>query len=167
MMLFKAVLTFLAIGTLWVNVLATPIPAIMHIRDPSDSQPAESGPVSSVLGHTGHSSDSQPAESGPVSSVLGRTDHSSDSQSAKSGPGSSALGRTGHSSDSDGGDRRGSNSAANERGRQRPPLVPGPVPGNWWQSIKRVLGGELPRSFSALSYRDLTFVFKSGGVHPW
>ena len=106
-MLSKAIITFLAIGALWVNVLATPIPARLE-RTGEDS-------------HSSLSSSPSPPPS-----------YDDPNDPVSQNPGLLAV-----------------------------ELPPRP---NLEESSSKgkklaIYGGELPRSFSALSYRDLTFVF--------
>ena len=118
-MFSKAVITFLAIGALWVNVLATPIPAGWGRagKDPYSRPPALYS-----------ESEGSPPTTPPTSYA--------DTDSHMSNPGVLAIG---------------------------PPPQPNLEESSSKGKKLAIYGGELPRSFSALSYRDLTFVFSVGG----
>ena len=138
-MFSKAVLTLLTIGALWLNVSATPIPATMHIRDPSDG--------SSTLTSSSYSM--------PPASA-----HSLSASSFTPSMPSSASHTT-----SDGTLRPPSRLSSGELIRYPPHTgLEETVQKPWWKPGLAMWGGELPRSFSALSYRDLTFVFSVAGV---
>ena len=108
-MFSKAVFTFLAIGALWVNVLAAPIPTIVTRANGGGYSPLPSYDASE------NSRPSTPSSFDPRPLVL----------------------------------------AGNHP-------VPSPEESrSKWK--KFAIAGELPRSFSALPYRDLTFVFSVGG----
>ena len=118
-MFSKVVLAFLAIGALWVNVSAIPIPTDPDFYPPSRAHPYIYPPDTEILNNP-----VPPYTARPIARPLPSTPQSSINR----------------------------------------PLPPVPVPGppRPLPSPPPKAGpskGELPQSFSALSYRDLTFVF--------
>ena len=154
-MFSKAVFTFLAIGALWVNISAIPIPIEVRASPPN--------PIAVLVNPTpGHVHFVEPL-SEPSSVGTGRRPTPSGLRPVPSGyppipskkrprpvPGLSLQGP---------GPVPGPSS-------QGPRPVPGPPsdPFHGFVAGRKTLppgmyGGEFPRSFSALSYHDLTFVF--------
>ena len=140
-MFSKAVPTFLAIGALWLNVSAAPIPPIMLSDSPPGTQLLNSR------------SDAQLINSRPGTQLFHELFQNS------------GLSADAHS-----------HSARPESEPPRPESGVLPNSETWYgheyedpapqpkrKSSLLMWGGELPRSFSALSYRHLTFVFSVAG----
>ena len=146
-MFSKAVITFLAIGALWVNVSAIPIPARGGLRFQSFSV-FESPPTHGTPGSNSPS---------PRPSSVSGTETTEISPPAHGTPGSNSPSP---GSPSVSGTETTEISHPEQLGIEIPP----PPDSGLKRKNLAMYGGELPRSFSALSYHNLTFVFSVGGV---